>query len=244
LQNGEEQLALQDGVEQLDGLNAIEDDAGSVCQGVLVEAGVNSAVGMKNFELQASGEFKRFGELGKHHGIKGAEYGRLGGRPRKNRVESQVIHMQRVVLSKSNRKELSIKPKRDDSFGIMARLEVAKLVHKLLPVVEQQGGSLDDVFTYLADHTNRPKAKIKWAFENEGLWQKLKLENKIGGACATLKTTKGLRTPGGGATAQLSELYPTLRIWFERQRSNGNFVDLEMLVLEFEHLMRVSLNGL
>ena len=90
------------------------------------------------------------------------------------------------------------------------------------------------------------------------MWQKLKVETKIGAgtkggraahgvretSSTTLKTSKGLRTPGGGAKAQLGELYPPLRIWFERQRANGNFVDLEMLVLEFEHLMRASLTGL
>ena len=60
----------------------------------------------------------------------------------------------------------------------------------------------------------------------------------------TLRTTKGLRAPGAGSKAQLSELYPALKNWFERQRANGKWVDLEMLVLEFEFLMRVSLAGL
>ena len=127
--------ALQDEVEHLALLGEVEDDASSACQGVLVEvkAGVDSAVRMSNLELQASGAFKRVGELGKHHGVKGGEYGRLGSRPRKRQVEGQLAQAQGVLLSNSNRKELSIKGKRDDSFGIIARLEIAKLVKKLLP---------------------------------------------------------------------------------------------------------------
>ena len=79
LQDGVERLALQDGVEQAALLNEVEDDAGSACQGVLVEvkAGVDSAVRMSNLELQASGAFKRFAELGKADGVSGGEYGRL-----------------------------------------------------------------------------------------------------------------------------------------------------------------------
>ena len=132
LQDGVEQLALQDGVEQLALLDEVEDDASS--------AGVDSAVRMSNLELQASGAFKRFGELGKASGVLGAEFGRLGGRPRKSQVEGQLVQVQKVLLSNYNRKELSIKSKRDDSFGIIARLEICKLVRKLLPLVERPHG--------------------------------------------------------------------------------------------------------
>ena len=57
LQDGVEQLALQGGVEQAALLNEVEDDAGSACQGVLVEgkSGVESDRPMS--ELQASGAF-------------------------------------------------------------------------------------------------------------------------------------------------------------------------------------------
>ncbi len=188
----------------------------------------------------------------------GAQYGRLGGRPRKSTFEGQLVPVQKAFESCTNRKELSTKSKRDDSFGIFARLEIAKLVRKVLPVVEKQDGTLDDVFTYLSDHTGRTKAKIKWAWDNEQLWKDQQQLSRVGagtkgsraaqgvrdGSSMTLKTTKGLMATGAGSKAQLGELYPALKNWFERQRANGKWVDLEMLVLEFEFLMRVSLAGL
>jgi len=261
-QSVETQVALEDEA-LLDEAwpDEVEGEASSERQGLLVEVKVEDDSGLSlatNAELQQSGQFKKWGSLGKEYGSMGAEYGRLGGRPRKIKVEGQIVPMQKALESCTNRKELSTKSKRDDSFGIVARLEIAKLVRKLLPVVEKQDGALDDVFTYLSDHTGRTKAKIKWAWDNEQLWKDQQQLSRVGagtkgsraaqgvrdGSSMTLKTTKGLRLPGGGSKAQLSELYPALKIWFERQRANGKWVDLEMLVLEFEFLMRVSLAGL
>ena len=121
--------------------------------------------------------------------------GGFGGRPRKSQVEGQLVQVQKVLLSNSNRKELSITSKRDGSFGIVARLEICKLVRKLLPLAEKQGGSLGDVFTYLSDHAGRPKAKVKWAFENEVLWKKLKREGKLGAGTRGGRVLREFATP-------------------------------------------------
>ena len=239
----------------------VEGEALSEGQGLLFEVKVEDDSGLStasHAELRQSGQFKKWGSLGKEYGSMGAQYGRLGGRPRNIKVEGQIVPMQKALESCTNRKELSTKSKRDDSFGIFARLEIAKLVRKLLPVVEKQDGTLDDVFVYLSDHTGRAKAKIKWAWDNEQLWKDQQQLSRVGagtkgtraaqgvrdGSSMTLRTTKGLRAPGAGSKAQLGDLYPALKNWFERQRANGRWVDLEMLVLEFEFLMRVSLAGL
>ena len=67
----------------------------------------------------------------------------------------------------SNGKKQCSKALRDDSFGIIARLEVCALVKKLLPAFKNGGFELADVYAFVSDETLRPKEKIKWAHENE-----------------------------------------------------------------------------
>ena len=123
----------------------------------------------------------------------GAEYGRLGGRPRKSDVENRLVPFQKALESSTNRKQLSSTSKRDDSFGIFAQIEIAKLVRKLLPVVEKQDGTLDDVFTYLSDHTGRAKAKIKWAFDNEEKWKDQQRLSRVGAGTKGSRAAQGVR---------------------------------------------------
>ena len=97
------------------------------------------------------------GLKGAEHGWKGGEYGKLGGRPRKKVEELQ--DGDRLNPS-SNRKKQCAKGLRDETFNIIARLEIAELVKKLLPSFTQGGLEVGDVYTFLSDRTGRPKQKI------------------------------------------------------------------------------------
>ena len=66
---------------------------------------------------------------------------------------------------------MSAKSKRDDSFGVLARLEVCDLALQLWPTFEKAGKSRDDLLFYLRDETKRPKNQIAWAIENEDTWK-------------------------------------------------------------------------
>ena len=171
------------------------------------------------------------GKKGAEHGVKGAQYGRLGGRPK---------------TSRGTEKRLRASPKkRDDSFGFLARIEVAELVDKVLEICSKRQWDLDEVYTYLSQQTGRPKHKIKWAHENVDQWreyvEKLKLGkgskgtlNKRGqreGYSMTFSTSKGLRAPGGGAKAVFAPLYPAVKLFFYLERANGRYVDREDLVV-------------
>ena len=168
---------------------------------------------------------------GAKYGVEGAKYGRLGGRPKEwRKIE----------------KRLRASPKkRDDSFGFLARIEVAELVDKVLEIFLKKNWDLDDVYTYVSQQTGRPKAKIKWAHENVDQWrayvETLKLGkgskgtlNKRGqreGYSTTFSTSKGLRAPGGGPKPVFAPLYPAVKLFFVLERANGRYVDREDLVV-------------
>ena len=172
---------------------------------------------------------KRFGEMGKLRGVEGVEYGRLGGRPRELRA--------------SEKRRLRGAPKkRDDSFGWLAKIEVAELVDKVVEITKL---AVDDVYTYLSQQTGRPKAKIKLAHEKVETWRaNVRARNLGGGSKGSLRTrgrtlgysntfstSKGLRAPGGGAKAIFSDLYPAVKLFFVLERANGRYVDREDLVV-------------
>ena len=75
---------------------------------------------------------RQYGLMGAEHGIKGAEYGRLGGRPRKSLSSSLQLEdgsdqlVQLESGTSSNRLQSSHVRKRDDSFGIIAKLGICK----------------------------------------------------------------------------------------------------------------------
>ena len=200
---------------------------------------------LKRLELKR--QFSIAGLKGAEHGWKGGEYGRLGGRPRKKVEELQ--DGDRLNPS-SNRKKQCAKGLRDETFNIIARLEIAELVKTLLPSFTQGGLEVGDVYTFLSDRTGRPKQKIKWAHENEDKWLEEKKRLHLGagskgtlrahgehGQVASFSTAKGLRAAGAGAKALFEGLYPSLRSFFSFERSSGRFVDVEDLLLEFEALL-------
>ena len=103
------------------------------------------------------------GQMGAEHGIKGAEYGKLGGRPRKSL--STAVHLQdgseQLVLVEggaSNRLQLSHVRKRDDLFGIVAKLDICKMVEQHLPVFLKSGRSLSDLYYAILKETGRTVA--------------------------------------------------------------------------------------
>ena len=105
--------------------------------------------------------FSQYGQLGGHHGIKGKEFGYLGGRPHKRMRDGVVVVEQGSgSLIKGNRRLQAAKQKNDTSFGIEARLQVCNSVELLLPIFQEKGLSLNDVFIYLKDETGIPKATV------------------------------------------------------------------------------------
>ena len=73
-------------------------------------------------------------------------------------------------MSRGNRTKQCVKRVKDESFGIVARLQVCKLVEELREPLSNHGFDLEDIYTFLHDQTGRPKDKIKWAFENKARW--------------------------------------------------------------------------
>ena len=196
--------------------------------------------------LEFKRQFSIAGLKGAEHGWKGAEYGRLGGRPRKRVDELQDGDRLNPL---SNRKKQCAKGLRDETFNIMARLEIAELVKTLLPSFTQGGLEVGDVYTFLSDRTGRPKQKIKWAHENEDKWLEERKRLHLGaGSKGTLRahgehgpssfsTAKGLRAAGAGAKAMFEGLYPSMRSFFDFERSSGRFIDVEDLIIEFSALL-------
>ena len=106
-------------------------------------------------------EHHRHGALGARHGLRGAEFGRLGGRPQKVERGGLVACLAGAALSRGNRKKLCVKRLKDESFGSVARLQVCKLVEELREPLSNHGFDLEDIYTFLHDQTGRPKDKIK-----------------------------------------------------------------------------------
>ena len=55
----------------------------------------------------------------------------------------------------------------------------------------------------------------------------------------SFSVAKGLRAGGGGTKADLPELYPMMRTWFEEKSAAGIYVEGNALVYQFQHLMRI-----
>ena len=201
---------------------------------------------------------REYGLLGAHHGIKGGEFGRLGGRPRKSL--SSGLHFegsgQLVEFeggSSSNRVQLSHVRKRDESFGIVAKLDICKMVEQQLPLFLNSGRTLSDVHHAVAKETGRTvdvvkktvKNKDKWVEEQarlrlgRGLKGTLRSKGVSGSFTKTFSVSKGLRAKGAGTKPQLAELYPVMRTWFEKRRAAGYYVDAGALLHQFEYVIRM-----
>ena len=106
----------------------------------------------------------RYGATGAAHGFKGAELGRLGGRPKKKvKQDAGTLGsaLAQAALSTSARKRQCVKRVRDGSFGSIARLEVCDLAHNLQQPLKEHGFELGDIYTFLSDQTDRAKHKTK-----------------------------------------------------------------------------------
>ena len=57
------------------------------------------------------------------------------------------------------------------------------------------------------------------------------------GYSVTLSVSRGLRAPGAGVKPWADFLFPFVKLWFERKRASGCFVDAEIMLFHFEHLM-------
>ncbi len=125
--------------------------------------------------------YAKCGSLGRKFGVEGGKFGRLGGRPRVKKDERLLKPEFEDAFQKSRRKNLSSTSKRDDSFGVMARLDVCDVVKRLRPVFEGHNLSEDDMYVHLSDKTGRTKAKLVWAVKHEEKWREqqklLRLEN-------------------------------------------------------------------
>ncbi len=54
-----------------------------------------------------------------------------------------------------------------------------------------------------------------------------------------LSVSTGLRAKGAGTKAQLAELNPAIRTWFEKRRSAWHYIDASALIIQFEYVMRI-----
>ena len=79
---------------------------------------------------------------GAKYGVEGAKYGRLGGRPADKEKAAS--------LSGATKRLRGSPKKRDDSFGWLARIEVAELVDKVPEICSKKQWGLDEVYTYLS----------------------------------------------------------------------------------------------
>ena len=122
---------------------------------------------MKDLEEEKANEKKKQQiEWGKQ----GGQYGRLGGRPRglsqglgvlTQDACDVIVEQQSSPLS--NRRPLSRASKRDDSFGIVAKLEVCQKVKELRPSFESSGYIIEDVYAAVAKLTGRECKRVKLA---------------------------------------------------------------------------------
>ena len=191
-------------------------------------------------------------------GKQGGQYGRLGGRPRglsqglgvlTQDACDVIVEQQSSPLS--NRRPLSRVSRRDDSFGIVAKLEVCQKVKELRPSFESSGYIIEDVYAAVAKLTGREYKRVKLAAQDEDKWllekQRLQMGKGTKGTLRspgqsksflqTMTVSRGLRAKGAGAKPDLPELYVKIREWFEKQRAAGRYVDANMLVMQFEYLM-------
>ena len=199
---------------------------------------------------------REYGLLGAEHGIKGREFGRLGGRPRKSlssglECSGQLVEFEGVTSS--NKLPLSHVRKRDESFGIVAKLDICKMVEQQLPLFLNSGRTLNDVHHAVAKETGRTVDVVKKTVQNKDKWVEeqarlrlgrgnkgtLRSHGVSGSFLQTFSVSKGLRAKGAGTKPQLAELYPVMRTWFEKRRATGYYVDASALVLQFEYVIRM-----
>ena len=202
---------------------------------------------------------REYGLLGAEHGIKGGEFGRLGGRPRKSYLSSgfhlecseQLVEFEGVTSS--NRLPLSHVRKRDETFGIVAKLDICKMVEQQLPLFLNSGRTLNDVHHAVAKETGRTVDVVKKTVQNKHKWVEeqarlrlgrgnkgtLRSQGVSGSFLQTFSVSKGLRAKGAGTKPQLAELYPVMRTWFEKRRAAGYYVDAGALLIQFEYVIRM-----
>ena len=199
---------------------------------------------------------REYGLLGAQHGIKGGEFGRLGGRPRKSlssgfECSGQLVEFEGVTSS--NRLPLSHVRKRDESFGIVAKLDICKMVEQQLPLFLNSGRTLNDVHHAVAKETGRTVDVVKKTVQHKDKWVEEQARLRLGrGSKGTLRSkgvagsffqtfsvSKGLRAKGAGTKPQLAELYPVMRTWFEKRRAAGYYVDAGALLIQFEYVIRM-----
>ena len=145
---------------------------------------------------------------------------KTGGRPRNALTPPLQLEDARrdiVQHSSSNRKSLSSAGKRDDTFGILAKIEVCELVEKRWPSFQKDGLSLSDLYAVVGKALGRDASKVKHAAEHKEQWTKERDRPQLGkGTKGTLRKqgkhlsfhlnfsmSRGLRREGGSTKAQL-----------------------------------------
>ena len=201
---------------------------------------------------------REYGLLGAEHGMKGGELGRLGGRPRKSlcsgfHLEGSEQLFEFEGVTSSNRVPLGHVRKRDETFGIVAKLEFCDMVEQQLPLFLNSGRTLNDVHHAVAKETGRAVDVVKKTVQHKDKWVDEQARLRLGrGSKGTLRShgvsgsftktfsvSKGLRAKGAGTKAQLAELYPVMRTWFEKRRAAGYYVDAGALLHQFEYVIRM-----
>ena len=107
----------------------------------------------------------------------------------------------------------------------------------------------DELLGYFTKILMRPKPQLEAALAGEADWNK-QLELAGIGVSGNLvrseaqlpqylrkRQSKGIRKLGGGRKSEVAFMYPAVKVWFENERSQGNFVDKDDLVDEFQNVM-------
>lgn len=145
------------------------------------------------------------------YGQLGATFGRLGGRPKKERAGKSI---------------------RKDDFGPQAKLRLCLLVEK---TVKETGEDTQAVVASLARTLGRPAAQISKAIEGKAKREAIVVASGGRGALAVsneeqhtpkyLRTRRWgrrgeiLRAPGAGRKSDVEFLYPVVASWFEDRRA-------------------------
>ncbi len=154
--------------------------------------------------------------------------------------------MEAVGMLSLKRKLVGGKPIKDE-FGVASKAALCRCWFKNEKKFQNQAAFVN----FISRHTGRTAVQIRNALkEGDGWERELQVQgnnargHQLQKYLRASKRGKGVRRLGGGAKQKLAFLYPTIKVWFEGERSSGNFVDREDLALEFYSLVEQVIKAL
>ena len=182
-------------------------------------------------------------EKAREAGKLGAEFGRLGGRPKRKSFSSEAL----VVAGVPGKRHT-----RDETFGVEAKLKLCALVEK---TVKETSQSIEVVVAGLSRNLVRPASQIWKAIEGKTKWEAIVAAAGRGNArrseaqlpkylwnrrsCKALTPVR--RASGAGQKSHVEFLYGSVTAWLEDMRQGGHHVDKADLVIEFINVANIYL---